>query len=68
MCTALKTYVERHEDVPPVEWARRFGISRSHFVMIRDGNARPSTKLMEKIAQETNGEVPILSWFERAAE
>jgi DNA-binding XRE family transcriptional regulator len=49
------------------EWARHFGISRSHFTMIRNGTALPSRKLAAKIEALTKGRVKAHRWPVEAA-
>ncbi|RAP39392.1 hypothetical protein BYZ73_20800 [Rhodovulum viride] len=51
------------EQLTHEQWARRFGISRSHFTMLRNGTAQPSKKLMVRIEEETSGAVSVASWF-----
>lgn len=46
------------------EWAEFFGVSRSHFNMLRNGTAQPSKTLMLRMEHLTGGEVSVISWFE----
>lgn len=61
---ALLTYISEHGPRTDQEWADLFGISRTHFHGLRTGTAQPSKKVMERIARETGGAVPIAAWFE----
>jgi transcriptional regulator with XRE-family HTH domain len=60
----LKSYIEAQPGRTHAEWAERFGVSRSHFTMLLSGAAYPSRKLMQRIAEATEGAVPVTSWFE----
>lgn len=46
--------------------AEAFGVDRAHLSKIINGRAYPSRKLMERIEAETNGLVPVTSWFSSA--
>jgi len=46
------------------EMAVRLGISRAHLTKLVNRRAYPSRALMQKIASETGGAVPVTAWFE----
>jgi len=50
------------------QFAERIGVSRAHFTKIANGTAWPSRKLMLRIAEATDGAVPVTAWFPEAAE
>lgn len=59
----LLGYIDRNGPRTDEEWGKLFGVSRSHFHGLRTGTAQPSKKVMERIAVETGGEVPVTAWF-----
>lgn len=59
----LAKHLADHPDRKDQDWASLFGVSRSHFSMIRSGKAAPSKKVMARMEAMTGGAVPILSWF-----
>ncbi len=59
----LHAYIAANPGHTDAEWAKWLGISRSHFTEIRRGTAVPSKKLMVRIAEETDGKVPVTAWF-----
>lgn len=59
----LKAYIAQNPGHTDAQWARMFGISRSHFTEIRNGTALPSKSLMARIAKETSDGVPVTAWF-----
>jgi hypothetical protein len=60
----LKTYAKMFPDRKPADWARLFGISRTHFIMLCDGRRNPRMALMRTISDKTGGAVPVQSWFD----
>ena len=60
----LRTYLAGSPETKDGEWAAMFGISRSHFNMIRNGRAQPGKAVMTRIASATGGAVPVTAWFE----
>lgn len=46
------------------EFADAIGITQATVSRICAGKLRPSSTVMVKIATQTKGQVPILSWFE----
>ena len=44
--------------------AKAFGVDRGHMSKLLNGKAYPSRKLMERINAETDGKVPVTSWFD----
>lgn len=48
-------------------WADLFGISRPHWNRIKNGKAEPSKAVIERMAERTDGAVPVVSWFSQEA-
>jgi hypothetical protein len=63
----LNAFIKTQPDQTDGHWAGRLGISRSHFNMIRNGTAVPGRKLMIKIADLTQGAVPVTAWFDQVS-
>lgn len=59
----LLQFLKEHPERKDADWAELFGCSRTHFLGIRSGKSDPSKALIERIAEQTGGQVPILSWF-----
>jgi hypothetical protein len=59
----LADHLGQHPGRKDHEWAEMFGISRSHWNMIKNGTAQPSKAVMTRMETLTDGDVPILSWF-----
>ena len=59
---ALNTYmIDR--GITQKEFADAIGITQATVSRICAGKLRPSSTVMVKIAAQTKGQVPILSWF-----
>ena len=58
----LREFLERNSDLADVDVAKLFGLSRSHFTMIRNGRALPSRKRAVHIEQVTGGAIPRNAW------
>jgi predicted XRE-type DNA-binding protein len=57
-------YIEQNGPKTDQEWADFFGISRSHFNMVRNRKTPAGRNLIVTIAKKTGGQVPITAWFE----
>ena len=64
----LKTYVANQAPRTDQEWAVLFGVSRSHFNMLRNGTAQPSKGVMVRMAEKTSGGVPVAAWFAQSGD
>ena len=53
----LPEYVAANGPKTDEEWSKLFGVSRSHFNMLRNGTARPSVYLAQHMEQVTEGAV-----------
>lgn len=62
----LRQYIDRSKKARThEEWAEFFGISRSHFTEILNGTAFPGKRVIQRIAERTNGKVPLTIWFQQ---
>ena len=57
----LKEYVKARK---ATEVAEAIGISRVYLWQLTHGRRKPSPDVMAKIANATNGAVPVTAWFE----
>lgn len=58
----LHEYIKAQAEQTDSKLAERFGISRSHFTMLRLGTALPSRKLAAHIEAVTEGAIPRSAW------
>lgn len=60
----LRQYIEAaNPKRTHLEWAQFFGISRSYFTEIVNGDVVPGTKVIRSIADATGGKVSPGVWF-----
>lgn len=65
MCK-FEAYLAAH-NITHAEMAARVGVSRAHLTKLANGTAYPSRSLMLRIAEATEGQVPVTAWFPQEA-
>lgn len=58
----LKKYIADNPDRTLSQHAKDFGVSRPFLYALRDGLRQPSLSVAVRIAEATNGNIPVSSW------
>lgn len=67
MSGALADHINEMPQRAMAEWAEVFGVSRPYLYGLMDGSRQPSMKVAKRIAEKSEGAVPVLCWKNFAA-
>lgn len=60
--STLSEFIKRRPGKTWGEWAKTFGVSRTYLYGLTDGSRNPSIAVAVRIAEETDGLVPVSAW------
>ena len=60
--STLSHFIKTHPEKTLAQWAEAFGISRPYLYGLMDGTRTPSPEGALKIAAQTAGAIPAVSW------